>query len=188
MRTVELFRLLGKIPTGAVPRRTLLTTGASVLGGVLAGCLISPSSGGPPYQTHEIDDGAVYGPGLQDEQSMQFYAALVEDEAATNAFDPRGLMETNAREFIERTDFRRQYLGVVQIGGINSSMRVRVPDVSESTVNLTVIASLEDEPPYSEDRVITTLLIRVTRAWRTVPDNIRVELPIDGRHQVFTGD
>ena len=146
MGTVDPPQLHRDVLLAAIPRRTLLTTGASVLGGALAGCLISPSSGGPPYQTHEIDDGAVYGPGLQDEQSMQFYAALVEDEAATNAFDPHGLMETNAREFIERTDCRRQFLGVVQIGGINSSMRVRVPDVSESTVNLTVIASLEDEP------------------------------------------
>ena len=118
---------------------------------------------------------------------MQFYAALVEDEAATNAFDLHGLVETDTREFVERTDFRRQYLGVVQVGGINSSMRFRVPDVSESTVNLTVIATLEDETPYSEDRVITTLLIRVTRTRRTVPDNIRVELSIGDRHEVFTG-
>lgn len=116
MRTVEPSRLPGTIPTGAATRRALLTAGASVLGGALAGCLFSPSSGGPPYQTHQIDDGAVYVPGLQDEQSMQFYAALVEDEAATNAFDLHGLVETDTREFVKRTDFRRQYLGVVQVG------------------------------------------------------------------------
>ena len=36
-------------------------------------------------------------------------------------------------------------------------------------------AALEDEQPSSEDKVITTLLIRVSRMSRTVPDNIRVE-------------
>ena len=175
-------------PVGVASRRAVLAAGAGGLGGGLAGCLRSPSSGGPPYRTHEIDDGPVYAPGLRDERSTEFYAAVVRTGTATDRFDPDRLAGTGGRRFVDRTEFGRQYLAVVQAGGINSSMRFRVPDVSESRASLTVIASLEDDPPYSEDSVITTLLIRVTRTRRVVPDRVRVELSIGDRRVVITGE
>ena len=61
-----------------------VATGRALLGGGLAGCLRSPSSGGPPYRTHEIDDGPVCAPGPRDERSAEFDAAVVGTGTATD--------------------------------------------------------------------------------------------------------
>jgi len=71
-------------PIGVVSRRAVLAVGTGALGGGLAGCLRSPSSGGPPHRTHEIDDGPVSAPGLRDERSTEFDAAVVGTGTATD--------------------------------------------------------------------------------------------------------
>jgi len=67
-------------------------------------------------------------------------------------------------------------------------MTVRVVDVATSRANLVVVANVDDPTPHSDDRVITTLLVRVTRDGDPVPDAIRVELSFDGRHEAFSGN
>jgi hypothetical protein len=54
-------------------------------------------------------------------------------------------------------------------------------------VNITVVVALRDEPPYSEDRVITTLLVRVPRGEAGTPERISVELSIGDRSETFSG-
>jgi len=173
---------------GRCSRRRLLAGAASLLPASLAGCLRSPSSGGPPYDVHEIDGGAVYGPGLGDERPLAFFAALVADEAALADFDVDALTREEDREFITATDFETELLGVIQVSGVNSSRSFWVPDVARSDVNLTVIVAAEDPTPHSDDRVITTLLVRVTDTGGPIPDKISVELSLGDRVELFSGD
>jgi hypothetical protein len=170
-----------------VPRRSLLAGIASVGTLALAGCLSSPSSGGPPYETHEIDDGSVYAPGLSDETDLDFYAALLTSDDELDDFD-RSRLPDAAREFVDATDFADHLLGVVQVAGVNSSMEFRVPDVSLSDVNLTVVVDVADPTPHSDDVVISTLLVRVTRTDNRRPEQIAVELSIGDRHETFSGE
>ena len=72
-------------------------------------------------------------------------------------------------EFVTGTEFGESYLGVVQVSALTSSMRFEVVDVHESDVNLTVNVAVRDDTPHSDDRVITTLLLRVTRGGERVP-------------------
>jgi hypothetical protein len=172
----------------AMPRRELLAASASAGMFALAGCLSSPSSGGPPYEIHELDDGPVYEPGLQDEAELAYFATLVTDRDEADAFDLSGQSRAVAREFVAATDFDEQLLGVVQVAGLNSSMVLRVPDVSLSDVNLTVVVSVEDKTPFSDDRVISTLFVRVTRTENRRPNRIAVELSLGEQHRTFSGD
>lgn len=171
---------------GRSARRALLSAMGMLCVSSLAGCLPSPSSGGPPYTTHEIDDGPVFAPGLRDENERAYYAALVTDEREAAAFD-RERMDEPSTAFVETTDFGREYLGVVQVSRVNSSMRCDVLEVKESDVNLTVVVAVRDATPHSDDRVITTLLVRVTGERRTPPDSIAVELDIGDHHETFAG-
>ena len=66
-------------------------------------------------------------------------------------------------------------------------MRFDVLEVKESDVNLTVVVAVRDEPPYSDDQVITTLLVSVTGEHRTAPDRIGVELDIGDHLETFSG-
>lgn len=168
-------------------RRWLLSAVASGGAALLAGCLESPSSGGPPYETHEVDDGPVYGSGLQDENERAYFAALVTSEDEADAFDWDRAREAD-RAFVDGTDFRTSYLGLVQVSALNSSMRFEVVDLHESDVNLTVVVAVRDPTPHSEDRVISTLLLRVDREGGGVPDRIAVELDIGDHHETFSGD
>jgi hypothetical protein len=177
-------------PTPARPwlgRRQVLAGGMGLLALPLAGCGWSPSSGGPPFEFHEVDDGPVFGPGLQDELDLEFYAAVVTDEAATEAFDVDRL-PPDAHSFIRATDFGSQYLAVVQVSGVNSSMAFDVADVAEGGANTTVVASLDDRTPHSEDRVISTLLVRVTAQGGFDPEGVTVEFHLNDRHETFEGD
>lgn len=167
-------------------RRSVLRVTGAIGGTALAGCLNAPSSGGPPYTAHEIDDGPVFGPGLRDENEREYYAALVTNESGVGAFEERR-MDDDSTTFLEETDFSQEYLGVVQVSKLNSSMRFDVLEIQESDVNLTVVVAVRDEPPYSDDRVITTLLVRVTSQHRTAPDRIGVELDIGDHHETFSG-
>lgn len=171
----------------SLTRRAVLSASAGVATVSLGGCLEPPSSGGPPYETYEIDDGPVYEPGLQDERPTEFYAGLVTSEDDAAAFD-RSRLSGDGKQFIEGTAFPQEYLGVVQVSGVNSSLDAWVPDVSESRTNLTVVVDLADESPASDDRVITTLLVRVTRTRRTIPEKISVELSMGDRHETFAGE
>jgi hypothetical protein len=169
-------------------RRAVLAGGAALLTAT-AGCSglpwPSPSSGGPPYETHEIDDGPVYGPGLQDGTETARYAGLVTDATGLEAFDRQRLAAAD-RAFLDATDFADQYLAVVQVAGVSSSMAFGVPDVSEGRDTLVVVASLDDRTPATDDRVVTTLLVRVTPR-RGVPDAVRVELHVNDEHATVTG-
>jgi hypothetical protein len=146
----------------------------------------APSAGGPPYTSHEIDDGPVFGPGLRDEHERAYYAGVVTTECEASAFEMDRL-DDESTAFVEETDFSRASLGVVQVSQLNSSMRFDVLELSESDVTLTVVVAVRDEPPYSDDRVITTLLLRVTGQHRTPPDRIAVELHIGDHHVTFAG-
>lgn len=173
-------------PTVPNRRRFLTLTAGGVITAV-GGCLTGPSSGGPPYETHEIDDGPVYRPGLQATRDRAYFAALVTTEEGIDAFDLDRLPRAADREFIESTDFEAELLGLIQVGGVPSGYQYRVPDVSLSDVNLTVIAVLEGDEQVPADTVISTLLLRVTRTRQSTPDRISVELDIEGEHQMFSG-
>lgn len=166
-------------------RRFLAALGATT---ALSGCLSAPSSGGPQYETHEIDGGAVFASGLRDENEDAVFAALVTTSEESGAFVLDQFPREADRRFVRTTDFATQYLGVVQVAGLNSSMNLRVVDVAASRVNLTVVAAVDDPTPQSDDRVVTTLLVRVTRNGDPVPDAIHVELSFDGRHETFSGN
>lgn len=169
-------------------RRSLLAAAAGLFTVPLAGCHLSPSSGGPPFEFHEVDGGPVFGPGLQDELDLEFYAAVVTDEgAATAAFDVDRL-PPDAHSFLRATDFASQYLAVVQVSGVNSSMVFDVADVAEGDPNTTVVASLDDRTPHSDDRVISTLLVRVTAQGGFTPEGVTVEFHLNDRHETFGGD
>lgn len=167
-------------------RRTFLI-GAGLAGlSLSAGCLQGPSSGGPGYDSIEIDDGPVFGPGLQNDVHRDYFAALVVTDSQADRFDLGRLSDAEA-EFVDATDFRTAYLGVIQVSALNSSMRFELVDLHESDVNLTVVVAIRDDPPHSDDRVITTLLLQVDRdGWR-VPKNIAVELDIGEHHETFSG-
>jgi len=167
-------------------RRFLALTAGDVFAAV-GGCLTDPSSGGPPYEIHEIDDGPVYRPGLQATGERAYFAALVTTEEGIDAFDLDRLPRAADREFLESVDFATELLGVIQVSGVPSTYGYRVPDVSLSDVNLTVIAVLEGDTPATADAVISTLLVRVTRTSGSTPDRISVELDVDGDHEIFSG-
>lgn len=170
----------------ALHRRAFLI-GAGVAGLTFsAGCLQGPSSGGPDYGSREIDDGPLFGPGLQDETDRDYYAALVVTEAHVDGFDLDRLSDVEAA-FVNDTDFRTAYLGVIQVSALNSSTRFELVDVHESSVNLTVVIAVRDDTPHSDDRVITTLLLRVDRDGGGVPDTIAVELDVGEHHETFSG-
>ncbi|MFC4357956.1 hypothetical protein ACFO0N_08350 [Halobium salinum] len=167
-------------------RRAVLTVVGAAWLGSFAGCLDGPSSGGPPYETREVDDGSLFGPGLQDENERAYYAALVADAEATSHFDWEQAGDAD-RAFVEETDFAESYLGLVQVGQLTSSMRFEVVDCKESDVNLTVVLAVRDDEPHSDDRVITTLLFRMTSDRRRVPENVAVELDVGDHHETFSG-
>lgn len=170
-------------------RRTFLgITAAGATG--LAGCVSpwsDPSSAPPQYETREVDDGAVYGPGLQDETERAFFAALVTSEAEAEAFDLERLGRGADRAFVTDTDFRRWYLGVVQVSGVSSSRTVWLVDMAASDVNLGLVLALEDPTPRSDDQVVTTFLVRVHREGGPPPEGIWVQLEVDGRTVTFEG-
>lgn len=154
----------------------------------VAGCLESPSSSPPPYETLEIDDGPVYKPGLQDERSQDYFAALVTSDTEAQAFDLQTIPANADRAFIEATDYRTSYLGVVQVSGLNSSMSIWLVDLAAAPKQLGLVLSVDDDPPYSDDRVITTFLVRVGKERRAPPDGIWVQLSIGDRTEHFSGD
>lgn len=154
----------------------------------IAGCLSGPSSSGPRYQVREIDDGALYEPGLHDETTEAFFAALLTSEDEVDAFDHERIPREADRVFILETEFKSAYLGVVQVAGLNSSMTLRVVDIATSRANLTVVVAVDDPTPHSDDRVITTLLIRVARDGAPTPEAIQVELSLGGRQVTFSGE
>jgi hypothetical protein len=141
----------------------------------------------PPFEAYEIDDGPVYGPGLERELEMAFFAGLVAEQSGADRFDLEGVSDPGAAGFLAETDFATQLLGVIQVAGVNSSMHFDVVDLALTPVNLTAVVALRDEPPHSDDRVITTFLIRVPKRGDRVPDQIWVELSIDGREETFSG-
>lgn len=169
-----------------VPRRWVLGATAALV--PLAGCLTSPSSSSPPHEAVEVDDGPVYGPGLESELEEAFYAGLIVEDSGAERFD-RPSLPPPARSFLDETDFSTHLLGVVQIAGVNSSTHLDVVDLALTAASFTVVLALRDEPPHSDDRVITTLLVRVPRrAAGTAPERINVELGIDDRDVTFSGD
>lgn len=174
-------------PPPPFDRRSLLAAAGATAAVLLAGCLAGPSSGGPPYESHEVDDWPVYAPGLADESERAYFAALVTSEDEADAFDWRRAREAD-RAFVEGTDFRTSYLGLVQVSALNSSMRFEVVDLHESDVSLTVVVAVRDPTPRSDDRVISTLLLRVDREGGGGPARIAVELDIGDHHETFSGE
>ncbi|WP_229113809.1 hypothetical protein [Halapricum desulfuricans] len=166
-----------------IERRTLLVLTGTASAAAISGCLSAPSSRGPSYERLEIDGSPPFEPGLQDVTDRGRYAALVVTERQAELFDFRRLSDPEAA-FVGETDFSASYLGVVQVCPLNSSMRFEVVDVHESDVTLTVGAVVRDEPPHSDDRVISTLLLRIRRP---APDRITVELDIANRRETFSG-
>ncbi len=153
-----------------------------------AGCLESASSRPPPYETREIDDGPFYDPGLQNEQSMNFFADLVTSASEARGFDLQTLPRQTDRTFIEATDYRTAYLGVVQVSGLSSSMSIRLVDIAATPEQLGLVLSVEDETPQSDDRVIITFLIRVQPERQIPPDRIWIQLSIGDRTETFSND
>lgn len=153
----------------------------------LAGCLEAPSSSPPPYETLEIDDGPCYRPGLQDELSMDFFAGLVTSETEARQFDLQVLPRKEDRTFIESIDYRSTYLGVVQVSGLNSSMSIWLVDMAATPEQLGLVLGIEADPPHSDDRVITTFLVRVEKEHPTPPERIWVQLSIGDRTEIFSG-
>jgi hypothetical protein len=168
---------------GGLDRRTLLVLTGTAGITTLSGCLSGSSSDGPSYEHIEIDDGPTFGPGLQDVTERGYYAALVVTEDDAELFDFERLSDVEA-EFVRGTDFSASYLGLVQVCPLNSSMRFEIGDVHESDVTLTVNGVVRDETPHSDDRVISTLLLRVSHP---VPDRIAVKLDIADSHEMFSG-
>jgi len=166
-----------------VDRRTLLVLTGTAGITILSGCPSEPSSSGPSYEHIEIDDGPTFGPGLQAVTERGYYAALVVTEDEAELFDFERLADVEAA-FVRGTDFSASYLGLVQVCPLNSSMRFEIVDINESDVNLTVNLVVRDETPHSDDRVISTLLLRIPHP---VPDRIAVELDIADRHETFSG-
>jgi hypothetical protein len=173
--------------TDAGATRRAVLAGAAGLAGVATGCLRAPAAAGPRYETLEVDAGGVYRPGLRDETEEAFLAALVASEAAAAAFDLDAVPRAADRAFVRETDFDAAFLAVVQVAGLNSSMVLRVVDVASGRATLTVVVAVDDPTPHSDDRVVTTLLVRVRRDDAPVPDAVRVELSFDGREVTFSG-
>ncbi len=173
--------------TGPRPTRraVLLATGGLL---PLAGCLSAPpSGGGVAFESVEVDDGAVFEPGLADELELDYYAGVLTGPAGAEHFDHERL--TDAGEaFLAETDLTTHLLGVFQVAGVNSSRHFEIATVQLTPVNMVVVVSLRDEPPHSDDRVISTLLVRVTKRPDSVPKAIWVELGIDGRDETIAGD
>jgi hypothetical protein len=150
---------------------------------ILSGCLSKSPSGGSPYEYIEIDDGPAFEPGLQDVTEPGYYAALVVARHEVELFDFAQLSDAEAT-FIRKTDFSEASLGLVQVCPLNSSMRLEIVDTHQSEIELTVKLVVRDETPHSDDHVISTLLLRVSRP---IPDQIAVELDIADRHETFAG-
>lgn len=153
----------------------------------LAGCLSAPSSSTPAHEAVEIDDGPVFEPGLVSELDEAYYAALLLDDSVRSAFD-RDRLGSEADTFLGETDFDAQIVGLVQVAGVNSSMHFDVVDLALTHSGFTVVLALRDEPPYSEDRVISTILVRVDRRSGPQPNRMWVDLGIGGRDVSFAGE
>lgn len=171
---------------GLCCRRTVLS-GIGVIGlGFLPGCSMDLSSGGPSYEHHEIDDGPVFAPGLQDTSKREYYATLIASADDTTQFDWERA-GGSARDFVASTTFDEAYLGIIQVGNVEPSTSLDVVDLTRSDVNLTAVIAVRNGSPSGEDRVITTLLLRVRRDGNRVPAQIAVELDIGDQHETFTG-
>jgi|GEM_PF-2650736 len=170
-------------PPARTDRRTLLALAGATGVTILPGCLSAPSSVDTSYEHIEIDGGPPFGPGLQDVTERGYYAALVVARDEADLFDFERLSDAETA-FVRETDFSASYLGLVQVCPLSSSMRFEIARVHESDANLTVNAVVRDEPPHSDDRVISTLLLCVSHP---VPDRITVELDIGNRHETFSG-
>ncbi|MFW5965758.1 MAG: hypothetical protein ACOCP3_03335 [Halodesulfurarchaeum sp.] len=166
-----------------IGRRTLLVLTGTLGSTILSGCLTESPADSPSYEHIEIDDGPTFGPGLQDETERGYYAAVVLTEDEAELFDFERLSDAEAA-FVRETDLSVSYLGLVQVCPLNSSMRFEILDIHESDVKLTVEVVIRDEPPHSDDRVISTLLLRVPHP---VPDRIAVELDIADHEVTFSG-
>ena len=166
-----------------IDRRTLLVLTGTAGITVLSGCLSEQSSDGLPYEHIEIDDGPTFGPGIQDVTEQGYYAALVVTEDEVELFDFERLSDLEAA-FVRGTDFSASYLGLVQVCPLSSSMQFEIVDLHESGSDLTVDVAVRDETPHSDDRVISTLLLRLSHP---VPDRITVELEIADRDERFSG-
>ena len=153
----------------------------------LGGCADTPSSSPPPYRTREIDDGPCYLPGLRDVQSMAFFAGLVTSAAEEAGFDLHLLSGRADRAFIEATDYRTAYLGVVQVSGLPSSSSIWLVDLAATPAQLGLVLRIEEHTPRSADRVITTLLVRVEKERPEPPDRIWVQLSLGGRTETVSG-
>ncbi|MDG5778772.1 hypothetical protein VB773_00120 [Haloarculaceae archaeon H-GB2-1] len=129
---------------------------------LLVGCPRGPSSGGPPYESHELIDGLVLESGLRDEPERGYYTTLITSAAETDRFDREQATDA-VRSFVENTSFDESFLSVVQVAGLNSSMEFDVVDLERSDVNLTVVVAVRNPTPHSDDWVITTLLLRVAK-------------------------
>jgi hypothetical protein len=161
-------------------RRSLLLATGVAGATLLSGCLTQPSSGGPSYESLEIDDGPVFEPGLADETQRNYYAGLVGAEAQVSAFDT-DLLAGAAADFVTETDFDASYLGVIQVGAVDPAARCDVVDIHASDETLTVVVAVRAHTPGAGDRAITTLVLRVARD-SGVPNAIAVELDIGDHH------
>ena len=168
-------------------RRGFLIGAGGAVATALPGCVSAPSGGGVRFEALEVDDGPVFGPGLQSEIERAYFAALLTSRDGTDGFDLDGPGAEDATAFVRETDFGRELLGVVQVSGLNSSMFFEIAEVVRTSKNVVVVAGIRDDPPYSDDRVITTLLVRVPRASGEQPTKIWVELGFDGRSETISG-
>lgn len=121
-------------------RRSLLAATGAAAAALRAGCHEAPSSGGPPYETPEIADGPVDGPGPGEETERDHYSTLVTGEDGADSFDWSRPREAD-RAFVEEADFRTSCRGLLQVPALNSPMRFGVVDLHESDVTLAVVAA-----------------------------------------------
>lgn len=154
---------------------------------VTAGCLGAvggPAPGSSPddsvsSETHVFDhaspepaiDGGIGYP-TEGDEPPPFYVTVVASAEEASRFEP-AILEPEAEEFVEGTDFDRQFLVVVEAFPASSQPDYRVERLewTDDALHLSVDDSSDGG---TADVTVETLLVRVDRDGRAVPDEVRV--------------
>lgn len=125
-------------------------------------------------------------PASTGETERECDAPLITIAGDTSGFDGERAGES-ARRLIEETGFNDSYLAGIQVRNVDPSMQFDVVAIKQFDANITVVIAVRNGSPSGEDRVITTLLLRVPLSGNEVPEQVAVVLDIGDFRETVTG-
>lgn len=162
-----------------VPARTLVVLSLVVLAGCLGTAGESAPGDGVTYETHVFDhaspepaiEGGIRYP-TADEESRPFHVTVVASADGVARFDA-AVLEPEAERFVEETDFDRQFLVVVEAFPASSEPDYRIERLEWDDDSLHLFVD-DSSDGGTMDVTVETLLVRVDRDGRGIPDVVTV--------------